>query len=197
MTFIICFFFFSFSMCALRKPKWRARKFSYSSQSIEHSSSIGSPHTSGSISVSSKVPNDTTAFYEFSSSLSMFSSIGPITHRYISTARRKTVSLTRKQNLRNSGTTTHMANICFYFVSSTLHFLQANTHTDFALLPCIFLHGFFLNFFMSPPALRSSAQGLLVSSMHTIPFLFVLVHIVGKARFLIMRTAYVGWAWHG
>jgi hypothetical protein len=106
----------------VRTPQTRMARAQilYPSQSIEHSSSIGSPHTSGSISISPKVPNDTTAFYKFSSSLSMFSSIGPITHRYISTARRKTVSLTRKQNLRNSGTTTRMANICFYLY--LLHF---------------------------------------------------------------------------
>jgi len=177
-------------MCAFRKSHRRAHKFASSPQSIEHSFSIGSPHTSGSISVSPKVSNDTTAFYEFSSSSSMFSTS---VQSHIDTLARRGERryLSRENKITEFWNDyPHGEHLFFILVSSTLHFCRQNPH-GFCATAVYFLHGFFFTLLRVAFSTAVESAGCSRIPMHTIPFLFRRVHIVGTAHFLIMKTANV------
>jgi hypothetical protein len=104
-------------------------------QSIGYSYSIDSPHTSSSISVSPKILNDTTAFYEFP--LSSIFSTSVQSHMDTLARRGERRHLSRENKIRNFGTTTHGELLFLFWYLLHTSLLQATTHTDIALLPCI------------------------------------------------------------
>jgi hypothetical protein len=158
-------------MCAFRKSQRRAHKFTSSPQSIEHSFSIRSPHTSGSISVSLKVPNDTTAFYEFFSSSSMFST--SVQSHIDTLARRGERRYLSRENKITEFWNDYPHGEHLFLFWYLLHFASAgkNPH-GFCATAVYFLHGFFFKLLRvaSSTAVESAGCSRIFHAYDTLSF---------------------------
>lgn len=172
---VVSFFFFFFvyqPQCALRKSQWRAHKFHFH-RALSIAPQLALRTTAAPFQYHQKVSNDTIAFYENFLIIIHVLNIGPITYRYISTARRKTASLTRKQNYGILERLPTWRTFVFILVSSSYFTSAGDNPHGYCATAVYFLHGFFFDILCvaSRTAVESAGCSRISNAYDTLSFL--------------------------